>query len=89
MSERINQWVDKLWLAPLILFVTVLCAFACTSASLFALADVLGWFIPYLAIANLILMLYVILRHRDQFVILLLISSLSLGMAYFWMLQTA
>ncbi len=80
---------DKLWLFPFVLSLVVILSFAAVLASLFPLPYFLGLAIPYLAVGNLGLIAYVSVKHRQQLLKVSLVSVVSLGLAYLWVIQTA
>ena len=83
------KMIDKIWLLPLILIINVILAFASISARLFPLPYYLSIPIPYLVTLNIILIIYIGIKQKDQLIKGLITSIFSLGLAYLWSIQTA
>lgn len=80
---------DKLWLLPLGLAIVVVFAYAMVSMGLFPLPYYLAMLIPYFMLANLGLIIYIAFWQRNQLLKVLLVSHISLGLAYIWTIQSA
>ncbi len=81
--------MNRLWLLPGILTLNIILVFASFSIELLPKPDDLIVPIPYLALGNLLLILYISLRQRDQLTKALMMSAPNLGLAYLWFIQTA
>jgi hypothetical protein len=81
--------IERIWLLPLVLAIAVILSFAAVLMQLFPLPYYFGLVIPYLAVGNIGLIAYIAVRKRKQLIKVILISIISLGLAYLWVIQTA
>jgi len=84
-----SKAIDKIWLFPFILALVTVLAFATMLMGLFPMPHYFGLVIPYLVVGNIGLITYVAAKHRGQLLKTILVSTISLGLAYLWAIQTA
>ena len=83
-----NKVIDKIWLLPFALALVIVLAFTAVLMGLFPMPYYFGLVIPYLVVGNLGLIIYVAVKHRGQLLKTILVSTISLGLAYLWVIQT-
>jgi len=84
-----GEFIEKIWLLPLVLALAVILSFTAIVMGFFPMPYYFGLVIPYLVVGNFGLIAYVAVKHRKQLLKVSLISIISLGLAYLWVIQTA
>jgi len=84
-----SKTIEKIWLFPLVLALAVTLSFVAVLMGLFPMPYYFGLVIPYLVLGNFGLIAYVGAKHRKQLLKVSIVSIISLGLAYLWVIQTA
>jgi len=89
VNNDMKKIIDRIWLLPILLALVVTFAFATVSMGLFPMPYYLSLAIPYLIVANIFLLVFVAIQHRSHLLKTILVSAVSLTLAYLWLIQTA
>ena len=81
--------LESTWIMPLFAAVFIVAMFVSVFAQLFPAPYYLGLVMPYVLCANVLVLLFQLIRKRDKFLLTTLFSLPAFGLGYLWSIQTA